>query len=124
MSSFTPGEPGAPSDYTTIVDVLNELAAEGYTETFWVIDEGYLRCGACRHTGETGEMHLVDLRRFEGASDPDDEAAILVLVCPECGARGTSVVKYPPGASDAELAVLAAVEDHRREPPPAGSSWE
>lgn len=115
MSAFTPGEPGAPSDYTTIVDVLNELADDGYGETFWVTEGGRLRCGACGHIADAAAIELVGLRRFEGASDPDDEAAVLVLVCPQCGARGTAVVKYPPGASESELAVLATVENHRAE---------
>lgn len=115
MDPFTPGEAGAPSDYTTIVDVLAEFAEEGLVETFWVTADGQIRCGACHHLEDPATMQLVALRRFEGASDPDDEAAVLGLVCPECGARGTSVVKYGPGATEGELAVLRAVEDHRRD---------
>jgi hypothetical protein len=112
---FTPGEPGAPSDYTTVVDVLAELAERGYAATFWVTEDGQIRCGECRHTAEPASMQLTGLRRLEGASDPDDEVAVLALVCGHCGARGTSVVKYGPGSSEGELRVLAAVEDHRRD---------
>jgi hypothetical protein len=114
-NSFTPGEPGAPSDYTTVVDVLAELAEQGYTATFWVTEAGEIRCGECRSTADPTTMQLTGLRRFEGASDPDDEVAVLLLVCAHCGARGTSVIKYGPGATEGELAVLAAVEDHRRD---------
>jgi hypothetical protein len=114
-NSFTPGEPGAPSDYTTVVDVLAELAEAGYAGTLWVTDKGEIRCGECRHTADPTTMQLTGLRRLEGASDPDDEVAVLELICRSCGARGTSVVKYGPGATEGELRVLAAVEDHRRD---------
>ncbi|MGH9243160.1 MAG: hypothetical protein ACRD29_02340 [Acidimicrobiales bacterium] len=112
---FTPGEPGAPSDYTTMVEVLADLAADGFVENFTVTRDGKIRCGACRHVEDPTRMQLVDLRRLEGASDPDDEAAVLALVCGDCGARGATVVKYGPNATEEELAVLAAVEDHRRD---------
>lgn len=111
--SFTPPEPGAPSDYTTLVDVLAEMAEDGFVENFGVTRDGRIRCSSCGHVEDPADMSMVAIRRLEGASDPDDMVAVLALVCRKCGARGTVVVKYGPGSTEEELAVLAAVEDDR-----------
>jgi hypothetical protein len=111
--SFIPPEPGMPSDYTTVVDILGEMAAEGYVENFTVTRDGRIRCSCCGHIDEPADMSMAELRRLEGASDPDDMVAVLALACPKCDAKGTVVLKYGPGSTEEELAVLAAVEDHR-----------
>ena len=48
------------------------------------------------HGADRGLVERVD--RFEGASDPDDEAILLGLRCPECGALGTFTSGYGPSA--------------------------
>ena len=111
--SFVPPEPGSPSDYTTLVDILAEFAADGYVENFTVTGDGKIRCSCCGQIDEPEDMSMHALRRLEGASDPDDMVAALALSCPKCGAKGAVVVKYGPGSTEAELAVLNAVEDVR-----------
>jgi hypothetical protein len=111
--SFTPPEPGSPSDYTTVVDILAEMAADGYVENFGVTPDGRVRCSCCGEIDEPEDMLMHTLRRLEGASDPDDMVAVLALACRKCGAKGTVVLKFGPGSTEAELAVLAAVEDDR-----------
>ncbi|MGH9116646.1 MAG: hypothetical protein ACRD0A_01835 [Acidimicrobiales bacterium] len=111
--AFTPPEPGAPSDYTTLVEILAELAEDGFVENFTVTPNGKIRCSRCGHVDDPADMSMVAIRRLEGASDPDDMVAALALVCPDCGAKGTVVVKYGPGSTEAEQAVLDAVEDDR-----------
>jgi hypothetical protein len=44
--------------------------------------------------------------RFEGPSDPADEAIVLGVCCPKCGARGIIVSAFGP---DADPEVLGAV---------------
>jgi hypothetical protein len=51
------------------------------------------------------------LARVEGASDPDDMAAVVAVTCPRCSARATLVVKYGPEASAADADVLLALPD-------------
>jgi hypothetical protein len=103
-----------PSDYTTLVDILAELAADGFVENFTVTHDGRIRCACCGHIDEPSDMSMTRLRRLEGASDPDDMVAVLGLICPKCEAKGTVVLKYGPGSTEEELAVLGAVEDDRR----------
>jgi len=39
--------------------------------------------------------------RFEGPSDPDEEAVVYALRCPRCGAQGALVSTYGAGADPA-----------------------
>jgi hypothetical protein len=50
--------------------------------------------------------------RFEGPSDPDEEAVVYGLRCPLCGAGGTLVSTFGPGA-DPELADRLVMLDAR-----------
>jgi hypothetical protein len=111
--AFTPPEPGAPSDNTTLLEVLAELADDGFVENLTVTPSGQIRCPRCDHLDDPADMSMVAIRRLEGASDPDDMVAALALVCRNCGAKGTVVVKYGPGSTEEEQAVLDAVEDER-----------
>jgi hypothetical protein len=110
---FIPPEAGAPSDYTTLVEILAEMAKDGFVENFTVTPDGRVRCSCCGQIDDPADMSMMGLRRLEGASDPDDMVAALALVCRKCGAKGAVVVKYGPGSTEGELAVLAAVENGR-----------
>lgn len=101
-----------PSDNTTLSSVIADYASGGYAEQFSVTDEG-VRCAVCGTTSDPGEVELRSLRRLEGASDPADMAAVLALVCPACGAKGTTVVMFGPEASACEAELLQRVRDHR-----------
>jgi ferredoxin len=105
--------PGAPSDNTTMVGVLEALSDAGYTADFWVDDDAHLCCRSCGTCVEASSIQLDELRRVEGASDPADMAAILALTCTVCGARGTAVVRFGPEASAAEGSFLRHIEDLR-----------
>jgi hypothetical protein len=104
---------GVPSDNTTLVAVLQGCAEEGFDGDFFVTEDAKIRCGACRHDAEPSGFELHGLRRLEGASDPADMAAVLCLVCPACGHRGTAVVRFGPESEPWEDDVLRIVEDLR-----------
>ena len=59
------------------------------------------------HGDPGAEVQLDNLRRTEGASDPDDMAAIAAVVCPHCGPKGTLVLQYGAEATPEENEVLA-----------------
>ncbi len=102
---------GPPGDDTTIVEVLRSMADDGYAANLTVIDDGAVRCPACRHETPPDEVELVSMRRLEGASDPADMQAVLALRCPSCGSGGVAVVSYGPEASIDEAALLTALGD-------------
>jgi hypothetical protein len=106
-------EPGAPSDNTTLVEILEALRTDGYDGDFDVRDGAVLRCRQCGAELPAATVGAERIRRLEGASDPADMAAVLALRCTECGTRGTAVVRFGPEADEADAAVLSALDDAR-----------
>jgi hypothetical protein len=90
----------------TVTEAISRLRREGYVEDFSA-DDGALVCGSCRCSMEPGSVTVDAAYRFEGESDPDDEAAVFGLSCVECGARGIYVVAYGPSMSADDAAVVA-----------------
>jgi len=109
----TPSAPGAPSDNTTLVAILEALAAEGFDHDMFVTPEVQLRCGACHQDTAPSDLVLDRMRRIEGASDPADMAAVLGITCGHCGARGTAVVRYGPEAEPQDDEIMLALDDQR-----------
>lgn len=104
-----PDETAAPDTVTEAVDLLR---SQGYGADLYARADG-IRCGACGrdHNPASAEIHVV--HRFEGTSDPDDEAIVLGLVCPACGTLGTLVAAYGPTADPDVADVVAQLEDRR-----------
>jgi hypothetical protein len=106
----------------TLLDVLNRFRLEGFTGSFTplgadAVSEGArVRCASCRQGFEAEEASVTELRRLEGASDPDEMLAAIALACPRCSARGSLVVNFGPTATTEEAAVLVALRDPQRDP--------
>jgi hypothetical protein len=97
----------------TLLDTINRWRAEGYGADFMVVGNE-LRCRQCNDTHDPHAAEILDVARFEGASDPDDEAAAYALRCVHCGTMGILVTAYGPSASAEEADVVVALEDARR----------
>jgi hypothetical protein len=99
----------------TVTEAVALLAADGYGDDLH-LDGGQLACSSCgtSHASDTIEVDRVF--RFEGPSDPGDEAIVLALRCPACGTKGALVSAFGPDA-DPELAeafvYLASRARHR-----------
>jgi hypothetical protein len=96
----------------TLVQTLTRLRADGFVGEF-VLEPDDIPPGLCCKS--CGRRHLPErtmisaVHRFEGPSSPEDEALLLALVCPRCGARGTVVTAYGPLAAPEEAELLAAL---------------
>lgn len=99
-----------PSAPDTVTEALALLEAEGFTASF-VVRDGRVRCLACGEVHEASTAVVERVHRFEGASDPDDEAIVFGLRCTVCGARGTLVSAYGPGADPDELDALQILHE-------------
>ncbi len=88
----------------TVSEAVARLERRGYKDQF-VAEGGRIRCQRCESWHHGGDMGLDEVARFEGASDPDDEAAVFALTCGHCGAKGTYTTAFGPAmtADDAEL---------------------
>lgn len=92
------------------------LDAQGFGGSFTVVADG-LSCNACGELHTVATAEVVGVFRFEGPSDPDEEAVVYALRCPLCGAGGTLVSAFGPEA-DPEIADrLVMLESRFREQP-------
>ena len=99
----------------TVLDAVHQLDAAGFGESFSLRPDG-LHCGACGALHTTSTAEVARVYRFEGPSDPDEEAVVYGLRCPVCGAGGTLVSGFGPGA-DPEIADrLVLLEERFKEP--------
>jgi hypothetical protein len=94
----------------TVTEAIALLRTEGYTADVEVAG-GRAECSACA-TAHPFDRLLADrVYRFEGASDPGDEAIVIGLTCPVCGAKGVLVSAYGPDADPDEFVAIRMVAD-------------
>lgn len=98
----------------TILDVLRRLEELGFTGQFRPLPGARVQCVACGGESPADHTVLRELRRLEGASDPDDMLAVVGLACPHCGSSGTMVLSYGPESDIVDAEVLMSLEDCRR----------
>ena len=103
----------APSDSPTVSTMVAVSADAGYAYEFVLQGETRIRCSNCQGLRHASEYSMDALRRIEGASDPDETAAVIALRCPACDAQGTMVLNYGPSGSPEEGDVLLAMHDNR-----------
>lgn len=88
------------ADMKTLASCLNKLVIDGYEEDFKAAETGLLSLHK-EKIYYPEEVHIVNFFRFEGASDPADNA-ILYVIETDDGTKGTLVDAYGPYA-DAQV---------------------
>lgn len=76
----------------SLANCLNRMVSEGYTEDFKITDNGLESLQKHNNYGPN-EIQVVNFFRFEGESDPGDNA-ILYVIETDDGTRGTLVDAY------------------------------
>jgi hypothetical protein len=97
----------------TVLDAVRLLDAEGFGASFALTPEG-LKCGGCGTREAVDKVEVLRVYRFEGPSDPDEEAVVYGLRCPVCNQLGTLVSSFGPTA-DPELTDRLVMLDARFE---------
>ena len=80
-------------EMTTLTETLAALKKEGYTEDFNVKADCLL-CQEGRFRLYPAEFHIDKVFRFEGESDPDDEAVLYAISSEKYKLKGTLVNSY------------------------------
>ncbi|TAH37035.1 MAG: hypothetical protein EYC70_08615 [Planctomycetota bacterium] len=97
----------------TLAQTVERLTAAGYTEDYRAEREGLRAVKAgCVHAPE--DLFIEEVARFEGASDPDEQAAVFALRCVH-GARGTWTVAYGPAIDPLDAEMAQRLRDRRPE---------
>jgi hypothetical protein len=79
-------------DLKTLSACLNKALKDGYTTNFKVVEEG-LQSLETEKLYQPDEVHIADFFRFEGDSNPSDNA-ILYLIETNDGTKGTLTDAY------------------------------
>ena len=93
-----------------MTEVTAALAAEGWECQITPLEGGRVRCEGCSEEFDAASLVVDSFSRVEGASDPDDMAAVIAVTC-GCGSKGALVLAYGPEASGADSDVLLALPD-------------
>jgi len=76
----------------SLATCLNKMLKEGYTEDFQVTEEG-LESLNKHNSYRPEQIQVVNFFRFEGESDPDDNAILYVIETAD-GTKGTLIDAY------------------------------
>jgi hypothetical protein len=97
----------------TLSQAVERLTAAGYRDDFRAEPGGLRALGTgCIHAPES--LVIDELVRFEGASDPEDEAILFALRCAKHGTRGTYVAAYGPSMDPLDAEMVRRLRDGRR----------
>lgn len=86
----------------TVTEAVQLLHADGYSGEIEII-RGAVCCSSCATAHPFDRLVADRVFRFEGASDPGDEAIVIGVTCPACGAKGVLVSAYGPDADPEEM---------------------
>lgn len=95
--------------YDTITEAVSELKKRGYTFDFNIRDNRL----ACDHLGNHfghEDFEIIEVYRFEGPSDPADEAVVYAIEAPS-GALGILVNGYGTYADGDNTAFLQQLHE-------------
>lgn len=89
----------------TISEAHRRLAAAGFVADLTAVD-GRLRSAGDGAEYDPSTLLAAEIARFEGVSDPDDEAVLVAVATRDHVPIGTFTVPYGPATSPAETEVL------------------
>lgn len=100
-----------PGYSDTVSQAIDRLVELGYAAEFTVADHAH-QSVACR--ADDGRLRFVVRHRFryEGNSDPGDEAVVAGVVCQVCGVQGIVVSAFGPDADDELIDLAYFIRDH------------
>jgi hypothetical protein len=97
----------------TLSQAVERLTSAGYRDDFRAEPTGLrARDTDCLHEPES--LVIEEIVRFEGASDPQDEAVLFALRCEVHGTRGTYVAAYGPGMDSLDAEMVRRLADGRQ----------
>jgi hypothetical protein len=88
-----------------MLQALGRLRRAGYELDLRAVAGGRLRCPACGMLVHGSDVTVTETVRFEGISNPEDQAILDAVIAP-CGHRGLYSSAYGLYASADDVAVL------------------
>lgn len=97
---------------STVTEVMNILEQRGYTEEF-TMTENSLRCQRGNLDIFPDEFIVDKQYRFEGMSDPGDEAIVYAISVDKYNLKGTLVDGYGVSGDKVSKEMIRALDEHR-----------
>ena len=101
--------PTKTTDMTTMVSSLNSFIEKGYTEDYKAYHTG-LKALKSGNIYQPEDVKVIDFHRFEGSSDPGDEAILYAIETTD-GGKGTLVDAFGPESDTKVTAFMQQVEE-------------
>ena len=93
--------------------VVDQLTESGFADT-WRGEPRGVRAIRSGHLHRPDELEIHSIDRFEGFSDPDDQAIVRAVRCPSDGCSGTYVVPYGGFMSAIDGELINQIPDTHR----------
>jgi hypothetical protein len=94
--------------YGTVTEAINALRAKGFNLDFNLQEN----CIVCNNNSyQVDEFDIVDMYRYEGNSDPADEAAVYAIQSTK-GEKGILVTGYGVSTDEMSADLLRKLSDH------------
>jgi hypothetical protein len=93
--------------YATVSEAINNLRLQGFTIDF-NLEKNCIASSTEKLNPD--EFEIVDVYRYEGNSDPGDEAVVYAIES-KSGLKGILVMGYGLSADDVDAAVLKKLHD-------------
>lgn len=100
------------SEREGLAAAVERLTGDGYAGSFRAEERG-LRETTSGRLFDPDQLVFEELLRFEGETDPDDQAAVLALRSRDGSICGTYVVAYGPGMDPLDAQALHGLRDGR-----------
>jgi hypothetical protein len=97
----------------TLAHAVERLTAAGYRADFRA-ERGGLRVAGTDCVHEPESLVIEEVVRFEGASDPQDQAMLFALRCKKHGIQGTYVVAYGNAMDPIDVEMVRRLVDGRQ----------
>ena len=94
----------------TLSQAVDRLTAHGYTDAFRAEPDG-MRAVVAGILYRPELLIVEEVARFEGISDPADEAIVLALHCREDGIKGTYTLPFGPGMGALDAKMMHRLRD-------------
>jgi len=100
-------------NYDTVSSALNSLKARGYAKDFNIAFDKLI----CTDTDECLNLHefeITEVYRFEGESNPSDEAVVYAVESKDGNMKGALVNAYGPYADSLSDDMIKKLSIHRK----------
>ena len=94
----------------TLSQAVDRMTAHGYTDYFRA-EPGGMRAIVAGILYRPESLVVEEVARFEGISDPADEAIVLALHCREDGIKGTYTLPFGPEMGGLEAEMMHRLRD-------------